>query len=76
MVEQNGRQTISHDGWVVLGARDGRKCRRLGCPNPAVAALQRRHKLARSGFAWWAYCGEHLYGRRIRNGIVEYQETP
>ena len=35
------------------------------CGQPAVVALKR----GRGG--WWAYCGEHMYGRRIRGGVVE-----
>ncbi len=37
------------------------------CQNQAVAELIR----GRGG--WWAYCGEHLYGRRIANGQVEWE---
>jgi hypothetical protein len=47
---------------------DSKRCRMLvegrGCARPAVAALARRN-------GWWCYCENHLYGRRIIDGIVE-----
>lgn len=52
-------------------------CRRLGglnpanhrvaCQNEAIAEFQRGSR------GWWAYCADHLYGRRIRNGVVEHR---
>lgn len=51
--------------WRIGG--DDRKCRMLRCPNRAVAALQRRHG---RGSVWWHYCTEHLYGRKIENGVI------
>jgi hypothetical protein len=49
---------------------DGRLCRmkvgRASCRRPAVAALARSN-------GWWCYCAEHLYGRRIENGVVEVE---
>lgn len=47
-----------------------RKCRatagrgRRICNTEALYALRRPNGL-------WAYCEEHMYGRRIRDGIVE-----
>ena len=47
-------------------------CRRSGpghvfCENEAVAEFQRQ----RSGRGeWWGYCADHLYGRRIEDGVV------
>jgi hypothetical protein len=41
------------------------------CGQPAVAALNRRHHIAGAKPNWCCYCGEHLYGRRIRVGVVE-----
>ncbi len=50
------------------------KCRWGGrwssCPNPPVADLERRTYPAGDS-QWWAYCGEHLFGRRLRDGKVE-----
>jgi hypothetical protein len=57
----------------------GRGCRFTGgprqkvCGKPAVAALNRRYHRAGAKPSWWCYCGEHLYGRRIRDGVVEAQ---
>lgn len=64
------------DGWTVtwqadercrpatVGEHRNRKCRRPRCGGKPVMALERS-----SG--WWLYCAEHLYGRRIVNGVVE-----
>lgn len=41
-----------------------RKCRRPRCGGEPVMAFRRRN-------GWWLYCGEHMYGRRINNGVVE-----
>jgi hypothetical protein len=61
--------------WKVGG--DGCKCRRLRCPNRAVAALLRnqRNPSRLPGApmyirVWWHYCADHLYGRKIENGVV------
>jgi hypothetical protein len=45
-----------------------RTCRAPDCENPAVAALRRQHG---EGFRWWYYCGSHLYGRKIEDGMVK-----
>jgi len=36
------------------------------CPNNADFGLLRSNGI-------WAYCEEHMYGRRIRAGLVEYE---
>lgn len=47
------------------------KCRRGSwCHNPPVADLKRRRS---HGWAWWAYCADHLYGRKLINGKVMIQ---
>ena len=58
--------------WQVI--RMPQKCRYNSsggkCPNAAVAAYPR----VRSGKAYqpgWYFCADHLYGRRIRDGVVE-----
>jgi hypothetical protein len=56
---------IPDDAWKLID--DGRYCRRPGCGNVAVAALDRKHKRNR----WWAYCADHLYGRKIEGGVVK-----
>lgn len=56
--------------WKV--GNDGKKCRMKGCKNPSVAALRRKHRCFYEGFRWWHYCGDHLYGREIRDGVVKF----
>jgi hypothetical protein len=52
-----------------------KRCRRVGirgraaCPNMTSYALMRSNGL-------WAYCEEHMYGQRIRDGIVEISVHP
>ena len=54
----------------------GKRCRMRGgskpaCAQPSVAELDRsawRSGQHRSN--WWAYCGSHLYGRWIADGVV------
>lgn len=36
-----------------------------GCKQPSVAQIKRDK-------TWWHYCANHLYGRRIRNGAIEF----
>lgn len=54
----------------------GKLCRQKNCRRPASAALNRGQHRAANGFertsSWWAYCDdpEHLYGRRIVDGVV------
>lgn len=43
-----------------------RKCRRPRCGGAPVMALERSN-------GWWLYCAAHMYGRRIRDGIVEHR---
>jgi hypothetical protein len=43
-----------------------RQCRRPRCHGVPVMALERRN-------GWWLYCYRHLYGSRIRNGVVEFR---
>jgi len=58
---------------------DGRKCSRAGCLNSAIALLRRRHQRFSSGFAWWGYCADHLYGlgttRKIEEGVVKIRRV-
>lgn len=59
--------------WQRLG-REAR-CRSIGgsprthCPNLTSFGLMRSNGV-------WAYCREHMYGRRVRNGIVEMAVHP
>lgn len=52
---------------------EGRPCRRMMadhviCRQPSVAALNR--SAWKGGSNWWAYCADHLYGRKIEDGVV------
>lgn len=64
--------------WRVLPEGTTKKCRMLEhrkrCPEVAVAELNRgirRHVRGGRADSWWAYCSKHLYGRRIKDGLVE-----
>ena len=62
---------VKDTGFELLPSTSTWKCRRMlasprrMCPNRAVVALKRSN-------GWWNYCEEHMYGRRIKNGIIEY----
>lgn len=45
-----------------------RECRRPHCHGDPVMAMLRGYG---DGARWWLYCREHLYGRRIEDGIVQ-----
>lgn len=64
---------VDDDDWKILSEQDSRKCSMRRCTATAIAMLRRKHKRFASGFAWWAYCGQHLYGRKIENGVVKYR---
>jgi hypothetical protein len=49
--------------------RAGAGYRKPACGKPSVAALLRQQN-RNSGGQWWAYCGEHLYGRWIEDGKI------
>jgi len=59
--------------WVKLD--EPKRCRsisgspRTHCPNIAYFGFPRSNGI-------WAYCEEHMYGRRIRNGVVEIKVHP
>ena len=52
-----------------IGGR-GRLCSLKSCVRPAVAALKRNWKF---GFRWYHYCADHLYGRKIEDGVVYFE---
>jgi hypothetical protein len=64
---------IADNDWELLPEHDNRKCAMRGCMAMAVALLRRKHKRFASGYAWWAYCGEHLYGRKVEDGVVKFR---
>lgn len=55
------------DSWRIGG--NGRKCRMMGCRKQAVAMLRRKSSRNVEGI-WWPYCTDHLYGRKIENGVI------
>ncbi len=83
MTEHFPRNTVSADDppdgyryewradgeWRVGG--DGRTCSMRRCHTLAVAQLRRKHRRFVDGFSWWSYCADHLYGRKIEEGIVK-----
>jgi hypothetical protein len=64
---------------VITPDRAARSCRwgagyhRRACGQPAAAEMnRRRHNRNRpTTDCWWAYCTDHLYGRRITDGVVQ-----
>lgn len=64
--------------WQVLPADEEPKpCRyfvinRTACGEPSVARVDRSSTSSKRRPNWWHYCGEHLYGRRIRDGRIEH----
>jgi hypothetical protein len=48
------------------------KCRRRGCLNSPIAEFDRTVRMSRGRIARrpYAYCADHLYGRKIENGQV------
>lgn len=70
---------VPSSGWKLVDEVEGDRyrCRWGGgggsraCGRPSVAALNRgRHTWMGRVDQWWHYCAEHLYGRRIENGVV------
>jgi hypothetical protein len=56
--------------WRLITDDRSRTCRRRSCDEPAVAELQR----GSTRLQWWAYCGDHMYGRWLEDGeVVEYR---
>jgi hypothetical protein len=51
-----------------------RKCRRTRCSGAPVMAFQRPRWVGGSVTRyWWLYCADHMYGRRIENGVVQHR---
>lgn len=56
--------------WTLVPRGQSRPCRftvgpgHRQCKAPSVATMLR-------GRVPWHYCGRHLYGRRIRDGVIE-----
>jgi hypothetical protein len=62
------------DEWRVLQSDTAKRCRWGGnrpCRRQAVAELNRGHRpWTQPRDNWWAYCGDHLYGRWVEDGSV------
>lgn len=62
--------------WTVAAeVIGGQGCRYGGggqkaCGKRAVAALARPVGAPEPDQHWWCYCEEHLYGRKLRGGVV------
>ncbi len=59
---------VRDTGWERLTVP--RKCRAMAGRGRRVCSKDAYFALKRSNGPW-AYCEEHMYGRRIHNGIVE-----
>lgn len=59
---------VPDEGWQIGG--DDRKCRMLRCMNAAAAGFWRRSV---KGPQLWRYCADHMYGRKIENGVVVHR---
>ena len=61
--------------WEVLEPETAKTCRytigRQRCLNKSVARLN-RSRIPKYQ-QWWHYCEDHMFGRRIRDGVVEHQ---
>ncbi len=73
-IRADARVWVADPAWVALSKNTTLRCRmtqgsaHARCPNLAIAQLRRGYRQVR----WWAYCGHHLYGRRLSNGVVEW----
>lgn len=64
--------------WIVVTPGDERPCRattgpgRKTCRQPSVAALNRGYQRWPNPNrpSWWHYCGEHLNGRILVDGVL------
>lgn len=56
--------TETPDRRVVTDEERGRPCRgSRRCPGQVVMALKR-------STGWWFYCDQHMYGSRLRDGVI------
>jgi len=62
---------VPDEGWRIGG--DGRTCRMPRCQKLAVVKMKRRWRGKGMGHQWWAYCADHMYGRKIENGVVVHR---
>jgi len=59
-----GRVWVEDRAWRLLSECEVKKCRQPQCPNHAVASFLRYSPGRKKSFRW-AYCADHLYGRKI-----------
>jgi len=70
LIESEQRVWVKDMQWRKLD--EPKRCRSISgypkthCPNMAAFGLLRSNGI-------WAYCEKHMYGRRIREGIVEVE---
>ena len=60
----------------IVDPSSGRICRQPRCGRPAAAVFSRQRRTSRGLKKYSWYCcddPEHLYGRRMRDGIIERQ---
>lgn len=64
---------VEDSRWRLIPADRKRTCAMKGCGYVALVEFNRGQHRDGIGTidSWWAYCGRHLYGRRIRNGKIE-----
>lgn len=53
------------EDWRLIPSERVRRCARPWCPTTAIVELNRGPFRRDRRDAWWAYCAEHMYGRRI-----------
>ncbi len=73
LMEEEPKVWVKDTQWRKLD--EPKRCRSIGgypkthCPNMSTFGFLRSHGV-------WAYCEEHMYGRRVRGGIVEEAVHP
>lgn len=84
MMAEPARVWVPDRSWRLTPPGDPRRCRSAGqrqahaCDRPVVAELNRgryNYREGRMRDCWWAYCAEHLYGRRLWKGRIEISIT-
>jgi hypothetical protein len=63
---------VPDSDWTVGG--DSRECSFLRCHNSAVASFCRTvYRNGVKGYRRYYYCVNHLYGRKIEDGVVKFE---
>jgi len=75
--DREQRPWVPDRDWRVLARDDYKTCRMRGCDRSGVAELNRGIRTSRGKVdSWWAYCSEHLYGRRVEGDRVLVRVHP